>query len=283
MPKCGCCGEKDHSVIMCTSDMIPNIVKLTTETLTAEEALEFIHKGLNTWQLTAILNYLDGRNPRHSKMHKHVKIDTFVDKVNQLKIAENSVRSSRPGEYYEFATTLYTRLSTEYGPITATTDLTVFRTIIRKAIESMIRRYTAYDMVRLVNQHFIWQCLPTGLHSLCQMVSIRYINCAFTLIQEEARMLAFSKKHLKNLDITVHTNKAATFQDTKECQICVDPDNTEFAQLNCGHVLCKRCVSDIAERREKSFVLCPYCREEIKEVEVLSDDKNVLQLELNTA
>ena len=281
MSKCGCCGEKNHSVIMCISDMIPNLVKLTTETLTAGEALEFIHKGLNTWQLTAILNYLNGKNPRHSKMHKHVKIDTIVDKINQLKIAENSGRNARPREYYDFATTLFTRLSTEFGPITGTTDLTLFRTIIRKAIESMIRTFGEYDMVRLVNQHFVWQCLPTGLHSLCQMVSVRYINCAFTFIQEEARMAAYSKRHLKNLEIIVHTNKEATFQDTKECQICANPENNELAQLNCGHVMCKKCVSDIAERREKSFILCPYCREEINHLEVVSDDENVLQLELN--
>jgi len=283
MSKCGCCGEKNHSVIMCTSDMIPNFVKLTTETLTAEEALEFIHRALNTWQLTAILNYLNGKNPRHSKMHKHVKIDTIVDKVNQLKIAENSAGTARPREYHAFATALYTRLSAEFGPITATTDLTLFRTIIRKAIESMIRTFGAFDMVRLVNQHFVWQCLPTGLHSLCQMVSVRYINCAFTLIQEEARMAAFSKRHLKSLEIKVNTNKDATFQDTKECQICVDPENKEFAQLNCGHVICKSCVTDIAGRREKSFILCPYCREEIKHLDVMNDNEHKLQLQLNTA
>jgi len=282
MPKCGCCGERGHSVANCTSAVVCQLVKLITEILTTEEAVEFIHGGLNTWQLTAIINYLDGRNPQHSKMRKHVKIATLVNKLNHLKIAEDSVRVDPPRGYNEFAINLYTELCAEFQPITSTTELSVFRAIIRKAVETMIRRYMAYDVVRLVNQHFVWQCLPSGLHCLCQMISVRYINRAFTFLQEEARMAAYSKRHLKSLEITVHANEAATFQDTKECQICVDPDNKEFAQLNCGHVMCKKCVSDIAGRREKSFVLCPYCREEIKEIEVLRDDENVLQLELNT-
>lgn len=282
MSNCGCCGERGHSVTKCTSDMVTSLVVHFTETLPLEDdAVDFI-RHLNTWQLTAMINYLDGPNPRHSKMRKHVKISTLIEKLTYIKRAEGLVRTANPRGYREFATNLYTALCVEFEPITATTELNVFRTIIRKAVESMIRTYTAYDLVRLVTQHFVWHCLPSGLHCLCQMISVRYINRAFTLLQEEARMAAFSKSHLKNLEITVNSNGAATFQDTKECQICVDPDNKEFAQLNCGHVICKNCVIDIAERRQKSFIVCPYCREEIKEIDVTNDNENVLQLELNT-
>ena len=281
MSNCGCCGERGHSVTKCTSVMVTSIVVHFTETLPIEDALDFI-RGLNTWQLTAVINYLDGPHPRHSKMRKHVKIATLVDKLNYIKRAEDSVRVATPREYNEFATNLYSTLCVEFEPITATTELNVFRTILRRAVESMIRTYTAYDLVRLVNQHFVRQCLPSGLHGLCQMISVRYVNSTFSFLQEEARMAAFSKSHLKKLKIVVHSNNTATFQDTKECQICVNPDNIEFARLNCAHVLCKSCVTDIAGRREKSFILCPYCRQEIKQIEVVNDTKHVLQLELNT-
>ena len=281
MSKCGCCGENGHSVVKCTSVMVTSLVVHFTETLPTEDAPDFI-QHLNTWQLTAMINYLNGPNPRHSKMRKPVKIAVLKNKLNYIKSAEDSVRMATPRGYNEFATNLYTTLCVEFEPITATTELNVFRTIIRKAVESIIRTYTAYDLVRLVNQHFVRQCLPSGLHSLCQMISVRYIHSTFYFLQEEARMAAFSKSHLKKLEIVVHTNKAATFQDTEECQICVDPENNEFARLNCSHVLCKGCVADIAERREKSFILCPFCREEIKNIEVLNDTEHVLQLELNT-
>ena len=82
MSNCGCCGERGHRVTNCTSEVTTHFVKLITETLTAEEALEFIHGGLNTWQLTAIINYLDGKHPSHSKMRKHVKIVTLINKLN---------------------------------------------------------------------------------------------------------------------------------------------------------------------------------------------------------
>lgn len=282
MSNCGCCGERGHSVTKCASEVIPHFVKLITEILTQEEAIEFIHGGLNTWQLTAVINYLDGKHPRHSKMRKHVKITTLANKLNYIKTAENSVRVTLSSGYHEFAVNLYNRLCEEFEPITSTTELGIFRSIIRKAVESMIRSYTEYDLVRLVNQHFVWQCLPSGLHCLCQMISVRYINRAFTFLQQEARMAAYAKRHLKNLEIRVNSDKTATFQDTKECQICVDPENKEFARLNCTHILCKKCVTDIAERREKSFLLCPYCREEIKEIVVINDHKNALQLQLNT-
>jgi len=279
---CGCCKEQGHSVAKCTSSIIPHFVKLVTEILTPDEAVEFIHGGLNTWQLTAIINYLDGPHPQHSKMRKHVKVATVVNKLNQIKDAEDSIEMI-DSHYLTFATNLYTSLSAEFEPITSTTALNVFRSFIRKAVESIIRTYAAYDLVRLVNQHFVWQCLPSGLGCLSQMISVRYINRVFTEFQEEARMVAFSKSHLKGLEIIVHSNKAATFQDIKECQICVDPENTEFARLNCAHVICKKCVTDIAGQREKSFVVCPYCREEIKNIEVVCDHKNVLQLELSRA
>lgn len=282
MSKCGCCNEAGHSVTQCTSNIVTGLVVHFTETLPLEDAPDFI-RYLNTWQLTAMINYLNGPNPRHSKMRKHVKIAVLEDKLNHIKRAEDSVSMATPRGYNAFATNLYTTLCVEFEPITSTTALGVFRAIIRKAIESIIRTYGAYDVVRLVNQHFVWQCLPSGLGCLCQMISVRYINRAFTVLQEEARMAAFfSKNHLKKLEIIVNTNKAATFQDTEECQICVDPDNNEFARLNCTHVLCKGCVADIAERREKSFILCPFCREEIKNIEVLNDTENMLQLELNT-
>ena len=282
MSKCGCCGENGHSVQKCSSDVIPQFVKLITEILTFDEAMVFIRGELNTWQLTAIINYLDGQHPRHSKMRKPAKIAALVDKLYNIKRAEESVDITNPPDYLTFATNLFTTLCDEFGPITATTELNVFRSIIRRAVESTIQTYGPYDLVRLVNQHFIWQCLPSGLGCLCQMISVRYINRTFSFLQEEARMAAFSKSHLKKLEIVVNSNQAATFQDTQECQICVDPDNKEFAQMNCGHVICKNCVSDIAGRREKSFILCPYCREEITQIEVLNDTEHVLQLELNT-
>jgi len=282
MSKCGCCNEAGHSVTKCTSNIVTSLVVHFTETLPLEDASDFI-RYLNTWQLTAMINYLNGPNPRHSKMRKHVKISVLEDKLNHIKRAEDSVSMATPRGYNAFATNLYATLCAVFEPITSTTSLDVFRSIIRKAVESIIRTYGAYDVVRLVNQHFIWQCLDSGLHGLCQMISVRYINRAFTVLQEEARMAAFfSKNHLKKLEIIVNTNKAATFQDTQECQICVDPDNKEFAQLNCGHVICTGCVADIAERREKSFIVCPYCREEIKQIEVVNDAENMLQLELNT-
>ena len=280
MSKCGCCNEAGHSVTQCTSNIVTSLVVHFTETLPLEDALDFI-RYLNTWQLTAMINYLNGPNPRHSKMRKQVKIAVLENKLNHIKHAEDSVSIATPREYNAFATNLYTRLCEEFEPITATTELNVFRSIIRKAVESIIQRYTAYDVVRLVNQHFVWQCLPSGLGCVCRMISVRYINRAFSVLQAEARMAAFSKNHLKKLEIIVNTNKAATFQDTQECQICVDPDNKEFARLNCAHVICTGCVADIAERREKSFIVCPYCREEIKQIEVVNDAEHMLQLELN--
>jgi len=282
MTKCGCCGEVGHSVTQCTSPVVCQFVKVFTELLPHEQAIEFVKFGLNNWQLTAVINYLDGTNRRHSKMRKQLKIATIVQKLHAIQLAETLAGiTTRP--YLEFATNLHAQLSLEFEPITTTMELTVFRTIIRKAVRIIINAYREYDIVRLVNQHFIRRCLPSGLNCLFQLISVRFINNAFTALQEEARREAYSNSHLKKLVIVVTTTQAATFNGTEECQICVDPSNKEFVQLNCEHVICKICVADIAERRNKSFILCPYCREEIKQVGVVDDAENTLQLVLNRA
>jgi hypothetical protein len=48
-----------------------------------------------------------------------------------------------------------------------------------------------------------------------------------------------------------------------ECPICFEQmrERDFFTKLECGHIFCKRCVSQLRDNsRTNGFFLCPYCR-----------------------
>ena len=69
------------------------------------------------------------------------------------------------------------------------------------------------------------------------------------------------------------------------CGICFDEFTKEtLPTLGCQHTLCAECITGQIKARTKSFIKCPYCREEVKQISVWNEEvRNQLTYELVTA
>jgi hypothetical protein len=69
------------------------------------------------------------------------------------------------------------------------------------------------------------------------------------------------------------------------CGICSDEFTKEtLPTLGCQHTLCAECIIGQIKARTKSFIKCPYCREEVKQISVWNEEvRNQLTYELVTA
>ena len=69
------------------------------------------------------------------------------------------------------------------------------------------------------------------------------------------------------------------------CGICSDEFTKEtLPTLGCQHTLCAECITGQIKARTKSFIKCPYCREEVKQISVWNEEvRNQLTYELVTA
>ena len=69
------------------------------------------------------------------------------------------------------------------------------------------------------------------------------------------------------------------------CGICSDEFTKEtLPTLGCQHTLCADCITGQIKARTKSFIKCPYCREEVKQISVRDEEvRNQLTYELVTA
>jgi len=69
------------------------------------------------------------------------------------------------------------------------------------------------------------------------------------------------------------------------CGICSDEFTKEtLPTLGCQHTLCADCITGQIKARTKSFIKCPYCREEVKQISVWNEEvRNQLTYELVTA
>ena len=86
------------------------------------------------------------------------------------------------------------------------------------------------------------------------------------------------KSHLKKLKIKVKLDKYLEF---KECFMCYDLK--PHAKLGCQHEYCADCLVGTATVRTKTFITCAICRDEIKEVKVLTKElKEDLMCKLKT-
>jgi len=269
MSKCGCCGEYGHSVSKCRSSLISEAVVVLTETpldeMSLTDAVLFLRQ-MTTWKLTAMLNYLGNLErvtTRNRKMKKNVKIGILVNVWRQIKRTD-VIGSNEPRRQYKvYADELFVKLCQERGVTNIVdTNWNFLKEFLKSAIYEMIDEFHHYDLVKLVNQHFLENLQEVRTAGL--IASRRYINNIYTSIQEEAVYAAkVNKDHLKPLQISVNSTVNLELKENKECVICVDPQNNTFVQANCGHVICQVCVLEIASQREKSFILCPFCREEI--------------------
>lgn len=53
------------------------------------------------------------------------------------------------------------------------------------------------------------------------------------------------------------------------CGVCSDEFTKEtLPTLNCHHTLCAECITGQIKARTKSYIKCPYCREEVKQISV---------------
>jgi len=281
MGKCGCCGGTGHTVSDCRSAIITDAIVLFTETPIDEMGLEdvaFFLRQFTTWKLTAMLNYLGkncNQNGHYRSTKKVTKIAMLISVWKKIKAAEaESIVPRRNFKVY--ADALYTTLCHERGVINVVhTNWTFFRAFLSNAVYEMVNEIQNYDLVHLVNQHFV-QNIPE-LRVVCLLTSRRYINRIFSSLQEEAILSSHrsnSKDHLNPLQIKVSALNNLDFKETKECVICVNPDNNTFVQLNCGHVMCQVCLLEIASQREKGFILCPFCREEISTLSMIGEKEN---------
>jgi len=75
------------------------------------------------------------------------------------------------------------------------------------------------------------------------------------------------KSYLKKLKIKVKLDKYLEF---KECFMCYDLK--PHAKLGCQHEYCADCLVGTATVRTKTFITCAVCRDEIKEVKVLTKE-----------
>jgi hypothetical protein len=73
--------------------------------------------------------------------------------------------------------------------------------------------------------------------------------------------------NLQKLTITVTVSPDLP---TEDCCICLN--EKQMSSFNCGHSCCSGCLTSIAKKRTKSFVLCPLCRAEIQTLQVVNDD-----------
>ena len=69
------------------------------------------------------------------------------------------------------------------------------------------------------------------------------------------------------------------------CGICSDEFTKEtLPTLGCQHTLCAECITGQIKARTKSFIKCPYCREEVTQISVRDEEvRNQLTYELVTA
>ena len=76
------------------------------------------------------------------------------------------------------------------------------------------------------------------------------------------------KDDVKETDVTKD-------KEDYSCGICSEEflTNTTIPNLGCGHMLCYDCVKGMLVARTKSFISCPFCREEISKIYI--DDDNV--------
>ena len=72
--------------------------------------------------------------------------------------------------------------------------------------------------------------------------------------------------HLKKLSIAVTVTPNLPVED---CCCCLD--EKQMSLLGCGHSCCSCCLTAIAKKRTKSFLLCPLCRAEIQTLQVVND------------
>ena len=75
------------------------------------------------------------------------------------------------------------------------------------------------------------------------------------------------KAHLKKLKIKVKLDKHL---ESKECFMCYDIK--PHIKLGCHHEYCADCLVGTAKVRTKTFITCAVCRNEIKEVKVLTKE-----------
>ena len=69
------------------------------------------------------------------------------------------------------------------------------------------------------------------------------------------------------------------------CGICSEEFTKEtLPTLGCQHTLCADCITGQIKARTKSYIKCPYCREEVKQISVRDEEvRNQLTYELVTA
>ena len=72
--------------------------------------------------------------------------------------------------------------------------------------------------------------------------------------------------NLQKLAITVTVTPDLLVED---CCICLD--EKQMSLLGCGHSCCGGCLTSMAKKRTKSFLLCPLCRAEIQTLQVVND------------
>jgi hypothetical protein len=85
-------------------------------------------------------------------------------------------------------------------------------------------------------------------------------------LQADGQPAATANSHLMKLAIAVTVSSELP---TEDCCICLD--EKQMSLLGCGHSCCSGCLTTIAKKRTKSFLLCPLCRAEIQTLQVVND------------
>lgn len=69
------------------------------------------------------------------------------------------------------------------------------------------------------------------------------------------------------------------------CGICSDEFTKEtISTLGCNHTICAHCITGQIKARTKSYIKCPFCREEVKQISVWDkESRNQLTYALVTA
>jgi hypothetical protein len=137
----------------------------------------------------------------------------------------------------------------------------ILEALIEEAV-LVLRRTTRFEFLEIVFQNY--QAEMSGTIESESLLFSMILNDMIRTIQQE-HVISNRKFRIK----TKISEKQEDLEEKYECNICYDEfERKHFIKLDCGHELCKDCIKKSLQNEKRLTPCCPFCRADIKNLEL---------------
>ena len=286
MTKCGFCSTVGHNIRHCNSPRIQHIQTFIQTCATEESLLRYLYQ-CSAGALSIIMIFSYGASGVTS-MNKQGKILYIRNKWR----IDNHIAPPQPVfDLQQFcvdaAEQIYREVCIGDWNIATINDQS------SEEIQDLIEPFML-NLVREIvnvsgNNYTVSLCIRDKLISLLgiegelnnhirvffrRTLPIEHMRVAGIVVTPVAR-LQVPQQQVPHKPKFAQIQFCSTISDTINdftCGICADDLSQEtIPMLGCKHTLCSDCIIGQIKARTKSFISCPFCREEVKEIAVIDD------------